>query len=180
MGQQSVTIETARLRLRSFRESDLEDLARLNADPDVMRYVGQGRPLSRAESWRQISTIVGHQQLRGYSIWAVEDRATGQFVGRVGPWFPEGWPILEVGWLIDPLWQRQGLATEAARAALDWVFAHLSVEQIGSLIAPDNLASARVAEKLGATRAQQINDPALGQPADLWLHRRSATSGKGR
>ena len=164
----SLILETPRLRLRPFRESDLDELARINAEPQVMRFMGSGKPLDRAETWRQIALFIGHMEIRGYSILAVEDRATGALLGRSGPWYPEGWPMLEVGWVVDPRRQRQGIATEAGRASLDWCFANQGVDRVCSIIAPDNAASARVAEKLGARIERRIT--VAGQRADLWIH----------
>ena len=166
------TIETARLRLRPIVEADLDDLARLNADPEVMRHLG-GATLGRTETWRQIALFHGHQKLRGYTAVAIQDRATGQLLGRSGPWFPEGWPMLEVGWVVDPLRQGQGIATEAGRASLDWCFASLPVDQVCSLIAPANAASARVAEKLGARREGRVT-LMKEHEADMWIHERPA------
>ncbi len=165
-------IETPRLRLRPLRESDLDALAALNANPDVTRFLGPGKTLNRAETWRQIACFMGHQQIRGYSILAIEDRASGAFIGRTGPWFPEMWPMLEVGWIVDPKWQRQGIASEAGRASLDWCFANLNIDRICSLIAPDNLASARVAAKLGGQLDRRAE--ITGIPADIWVHQRPA------
>lgn len=162
-------IETARLRLRPFREADLDELARLYADADVMRYIGSGATLDRDQTWRQIALFLGHAELRGYATWAIEDRATGQFLGECGPWFPEGWPMLEVGWLVDPRRQREGIATEAARAAVEWCFDELRIDAVGSIIRPDNVASARVAEKLGARRERSIT--LFGREQELWVHR---------
>ena len=129
-----------------------------------------GRTLDRRETWRQIATFLGHRQMRGYSILAIEERATGALLGRSGPWFPEGWPMVEVGWVVDPRRQREGIATEAARASLDWCFANLRVDRVCSLIHPDNVASARVAAKLGARLERQLED-FFGGPAELWIHR---------
>jgi RimJ/RimL family protein N-acetyltransferase len=168
----AIVIETARLRLRPFRESDLDDLDRLNSNPDVMRYIGAGSPLSRQDSWRQLALFLGHQELRGYSVLAIEERATGLFLGRSGPWFPLGWPMLEVGWLVDPRRQGEGIATEAGRASLDWCFDHLPIEQACSIIDPANIASVRVADKLGGRLDGRLDEAALGRPADLWIHER--------
>ena len=93
-----ITLGTHRLILRMFRESDLDAYAAMWRDPDVMRFVGDGYPLSRAEAWRNIALILGHWQLRGFGLWAVEERTTGILVGRVGCWRPEGWPGMEIGW----------------------------------------------------------------------------------
>jgi RimJ/RimL family protein N-acetyltransferase len=164
-------IETPRLLLRPFREDDLDDLARLNADAKLMRYIGSGVTLDRNATWRQIATFLGHEFLRGYSILAIEDRATGKLLGRSGPWFPLGWPMLEVGWLVDQAHQGRGIATEAGRWTLDWCFGSLGVTQACSIIHPANVASARVAEKLGGRHVGQVDDPAVfGKPVDLWLH----------
>jgi ribosomal-protein-alanine N-acetyltransferase len=166
-----LVIETPRLRMRPFRESDLDDLARLYADAEVVRYLGEGKTLDRAATWRQMALFLGHMQMRGYATLAIELRATGQFVGEGGPWNPEGWPMLEVGWVVDPRHQGQGIATEAGRAALDWCFANLGVDEVCSLIRPDNAASARVAQKLGARLDRQL-DAFMGAPTDVWVHRR--------
>jgi RimJ/RimL family protein N-acetyltransferase len=168
----ALIIETARLKLRPFCERDLDDLDQLNSNPDVMRYIGAGSPLGRRDSWRQLALFLGHQQLRGYSVLAIEERATGAFLGRSGPWFPLGWPMLEVGWLVDPRRQGEGIATEAGRASLDWCFDNLPIEQACSIIDPANIASARVAAKLGGRLERRLDDAALGRPADLWIHNR--------
>jgi len=168
----AIVIETARLILRPFRESDLDDLDRLNSNPDVMRYIGAGAPLGRRDSWRQLALFLGHQELRGYSVLAIEERATGLFLGRSGPWFPLGWPMLEVGWLVDPRRQGEGIATEAGRASLDWCFDNLPIEQACSIIDPANVASTRVAAKLGGRLERRLDEAALGRPADLWIHER--------
>lgn len=165
----SVLIETPRLRLRPFRESDLDDLTRLNADPQVARYLGTGKPLNRNETWRQIAIFLGHMELRGYSILAIEERASGAFLGRSGPWFPKGWPTLEVGWAVVPERWGQGIATEAGRASLDWCFANLGVDEVCSLIRPDNVPSQRVAIKLGA-KLDHTLDEFMGASVEVWMH----------
>jgi RimJ/RimL family protein N-acetyltransferase len=118
-------------------------------DPEVMRYAGTHTVLSREEAWRQLAMLAGHWQLRGFGMWAVEERGTGLFVGRVGLHFPEGWPDREVAWaLARPFWGR-GYATEAARAALSEAFDRLGWPRVISLIDPDNIRSVRLAERLG-------------------------------
>jgi RimJ/RimL family protein N-acetyltransferase len=77
-----VTLETPRLLLRAFRGGDLEAYAAMSADPEVMRYIGAGASLDRNESWRSISGMLGHWQLLGYGMWALEEKATGALVGR--------------------------------------------------------------------------------------------------
>ncbi len=142
-------LETARLRLRAWREEDLDAYAELCADPEVMRYIGSGRPPERDEAWRQIAVFIGHWQLRGYGLWAVERREDGRFLGRVGLWQPEGWPGLENGWMLGRDHWGRGYATEAGAAAEEFAWRQLGAPELISLIQPENHASRRVAERLG-------------------------------
>ena len=141
-------LQTKRLVLRAMGEHDLIAFEAIFTDERVYRWLGGESP-SRAEVWRSIATNLGHWALRGYGQWALEDRATGELVGRAGLWQPEGWPGLEVGWAVAPEHWQRGYATEAGRAARDWGFEHLGAEEIISLTLPHNAASRRVMEKLG-------------------------------
>src|SRR5262245_12643267 len=132
-----------------LRESDLDAYAEMCADPEVMRYIGDGQPLARPMAWRNLAMMVGHWSLRGYGLWAAEERSSGAFVGRIGFWNPDGWPGFEIGWMLHRSYCGRGYATEGARAALDYGFIELGQPQIISLIRPENLASIRVAERLG-------------------------------
>ena len=143
------TLDTPRLVLRELRTTDLDDYARTCADPRVMRYLGAGKPLSRAESWRHLAFFLGHWQLRGFGMWAVVDKATGKLIGRIGFHQPEGWPGFEIGWTIDRQCWGQGFATEGARAALRLAVGTYGQQHVISLIHPENTASIRVAEKIG-------------------------------
>ena len=150
------TLETERLRLRAFRNEDLDAYAAMCADPEVMRFLGTGVTLNRGETWRSMAGFLGHWALRGYGMWALEDKATGALVGRAGFLNPEGWPGFELGWTLGrPHWGR-GYATEAARRALDYAFRELGEPRVISLIRPANLPSIRVAERLGEKRAGEI------------------------
>jgi RimJ/RimL family protein N-acetyltransferase len=143
-------LHTARLTLRQFREADIDAYAAMSQDAEVMRYLsGDGGLLSRADAWRQMAIFLGHWQLRGYGTWAVEERTTRLFVGRVGLHNPEGWPDRELGWTIArPFWGK-GYASEAARASIHHAFGTLGWTHLVSLIHPDNHRSARLAERLG-------------------------------
>ncbi|MCU0930085.1 MAG: GNAT family N-acetyltransferase [Burkholderiaceae bacterium] len=118
-------IETERLRLRAFAAADLDAYATMCADAEVMRFVGDGGPIDRDAAWRQMALFLGHWPLRGFGMWALEERTSG---GR-------------------------GLATEACRAALARRAA-FGIERLISLIRPGNARSAAVAERLGATLAR--------------------------
>ena len=142
-------LETERLRLRPLRGDDLDAYAAMQADPEVMRYLGEGTPQSREDAWRNMAMILGHWTLRGFGIWAVEEKATRTFVGRVGLFQPEGWPGQEVGWSLAREHWGKGYAIEAAEAALDHAFHTLRWPRAISLIDPDNQRSISVAERLG-------------------------------
>jgi RimJ/RimL family protein N-acetyltransferase len=143
------TLETPRLLLRMLREADLDAYAAMLGDAEVARYLGDGRPLTRPEAWRNLALMVGHWQLRGYGLWGVEERATGELVGRIGLWNPEGWPGLEVGWTLRRASWGRGFATEGARVAVRYGFEVMRLPELISLIRPDNTRSIRVAERLG-------------------------------
>lgn len=143
------TLETERLRLRAFREDDLDAFADIYADPEVMRFIGEGSTTDRTGTWRTMSLLLGHWALRGYGIWAAEEKESGALVGRIGLWNPEGWPGLEVGWLLARSHWGRGLATEGGRRALAFAFEELGADHVISLIRPANAASIRVAERLG-------------------------------
>lgn len=143
-------IETERLILREWRHEDIEPYAEFVADEKAMRFLG-GETRDRAGAWREMATLIGHWAMRGHGFWAVEEKATGEFVGRVGVWEPEGWPQTEVGWSIMPRHWRKGYATEAGRASMKWAFEELGLDSVVSLIDSDNVASIGVAKKLGET-----------------------------
>lgn len=142
-------LETDRLILRMFREEDFEDYAAICADPEVTRYLAEGKPLTRAEAWRQMAMILGHWQLRGYGIWAVEERASKKIIGRIGFFNPEGWPGFELGWTLGREHWGKGYATEGARRALKHAFTEMGRDHVISVIHTDNLGSIRVAERIG-------------------------------
>ena len=95
-------LETDRLKLRMWRESDLDAYSDMCADPLVMRYLGPGKVMTRPESWRSMAVFIGHWHMRGYSHWAVEEKATQKMIGRIGFLNPEGWPGFEIGWTLAP------------------------------------------------------------------------------
>ena len=152
------TLETERLRLRPLRTSDIDDYAALNADPEVLRYLGGGpEPWDRGRSWRHMAFLMGHWQLGGAGMWAVEHRGTGAFVGMVGFAAPEGWPGFELAWSLARRCWGHGYATEGALAALAYAFTTLEKDRIISLIHPENRASIRVAERIGERLQGRIN-----------------------
>ena len=148
-------LETERLVLRELRDGDLEEYAPMMADPEVARYLGDGRTQTRDEAWRSIAMLVGHWHLRGYGMWAVTERERDHMIGRVGFFYPEGWPGFEIGWTFGRGAWGKGYATEAARRVLAYGFEEMGRKEIISVIHPDNKASIRVAEKIGERFARK-------------------------
>lgn len=163
-------LHTQRLLLRPFTEDDLDAYAQIVADPEVVRFLGDGRTADRDEAWRHMALLLGHEVLRGWTNNAVVDRASGRLLGRAGLWQPEGWPGLEVGWVLARSAWGHGYATEAAAAWRDWAFDHLGVPELISVIHRDNTRSAKVAERIGhrLLREQVVR----GNPCVIWGQRR--------
>lgn len=142
--------ETERLIVRGLDvDRDFDAWAEIAADAETMRTI-ESPPLQPWEAWRSLALLIGHWSIRGFGFFAVEEKATGAFVGRVGPWRPHDWPGTEVGWLIGrPYWGR-GYAGEAATATINWAFDALGWSEVIHVIAPTNTKSQRVAEKIGS------------------------------
>ncbi len=156
--------ETARLRLRLFAERDLDALAAIYADPQSMQYIGEGKTVSRSDTWRAIAAMLGHWALRGYGMWAIELKATGETIGRAGFIDSEGWPEFELGWQVARGHWGHGYAPEAAGFALDYARTRLARRRVASLIRPPNAPSIRVAEKIGMRpdgRIELLGGPVL-------------------
>lgn len=166
-------IETERLLLRPPREDDLDGWAALLADPVAARFLGG--PLSRGEAWRYMAAEAGSWRLKGYGMFSVIEQQSGQWIGRVGPHWPHGYPGLELGWAILPSHWGQGFATEAATAAIRTVFRELDCSEVIHLIDPQNLPSVRLAERLGASRvgAEKLPDPYDRLTVERWRSLRS-------
>jgi RimJ/RimL family protein N-acetyltransferase len=162
------TLATPRLVLRPLAEADAPEYAAMYADPEVARHITpDGAPLSSEDAWRHMAMLVGHWQLRGFGMWAVAERAApARLIGRVGCHEPAGWPGFEVGWALARPWWGRGYATEAAAAAVRHAFETLARPRVISLVAPENVASAAVARRLGARRTgEQL---VRGRGVDVW------------
>jgi RimJ/RimL family protein N-acetyltransferase len=159
------SVETERLMLRPWRPAeDLDPLAALNAEPEVMRWVSPHRPLRRDETAAQLERFVRHWDEHGYGLWAVVPRDGDAgcigFAGLAIPSFlPEVLPAVEVGWRLAPAWWGRGLATEAARASVAFGFERVGLRAIISIIEAGNARSMRVAEKLGMRPGPDRLDP---------------------
>lgn len=144
------TIETDRLILRPIDPArDFEPWATCFADESTTRFLGSP-PLDRPNAWRNMCVVLGHWQVRGYGFFSVEEKETGAWVGRVGPWNPEGWPQPEVGWTIHPAHRRKGFAAEAGAASIAFAKERLGWAEVVHVILPGNDGSVRTAEAIGS------------------------------
>ena len=146
------TLETERLLLRPLTGDDFDDYAAMMADPEVTAgLAAETMGNDPGDAWRSLAMFIGHREIRGYSHWALVEKASGEFVGRVGPWRPHGFPGLGVGWCLSRRFWGRGYASEAGRAAVAHCFSELAAEKVISLILPDNTRSIIVAERIGHT-----------------------------
>jgi RimJ/RimL family protein N-acetyltransferase len=167
------TLVTARLILRPPAADDFEAWAAFAADPEAARFLGGPQPPEAA--WRVLCTVTGAWAIAGFSMFSVIEKASGRWVGRLGPWRPHGWPGTEVGWgIVRDCWGR-GYATEGATAAIDWAFDTLGWSEVIHCIDADNFASQEVARRLGSQVLRQaVLPPPLSQPVEIWGQTRAA------
>jgi RimJ/RimL family protein N-acetyltransferase len=161
-------VETPRLMLRLPRSEDLDRWSEMMADEVAARFIGGVAP--RALCWRQLMMMIGAWHAQGFAMFSVIEKETGQWVGRVGPWQPDGWPGTEIGWaIVRDRWGR-GYAGEGAVAATNWALETLGWSNIIHSIAPENRASQRVAQKLGSRNLGpgKMPPPYEHDRVDLW------------
>lgn len=162
------TLETERLILRPPADADLDGWATLMADPQAARFIGGVQP--RALVWRGMAAMAGSWGLHGFGMFSVIEKASGAWIGRIGPWRPDGWPGDEVGWGLLPSAQGRGYAVEAATATMDWAFDHLGWTDIIHCIDPENIPSQNVARRLGAVNRGpgRLPPPHDASKVELW------------
>jgi len=150
---------TGRLALRGWREDDARPFAELCADPEVMRFVGRGEPLDRAQAEASLAVIRDHWVRHGFGLWAAEERESGELAGFIGlARVNDRSGEVEIGWRLRRESWGRGLATEGALTARDHAFGEVGLPRLVALIHPENAASIRVAEKLGmAAERTRVN-----------------------
>jgi RimJ/RimL family protein N-acetyltransferase len=173
-------LETDRLILRPPQAEDFEAWAAFAADPVAAEHLGG--PQVRPVAWRGMATVTGAWTLRGFSMFSVIEKASGDWVGRLGPWQPEGWPGTEVGWGIARDHWGKGYATEGATAAIGWAFDQFGWDEVIHTIDPANVNSQAVARRLGSTilRTAEMPPPFAGQVLDVWGQSREAWRARAR
>jgi RimJ/RimL family protein N-acetyltransferase len=166
----TIVLETERLILKPLAPEDFEAHAKMMADPAVARFLTADRqPQPRSAEWRGYAMLLGHWSMRGFGFFSVFEKESGDWVGRVGPWRPEGWPGLECGWSVAPAHWGKGYAVEAAIASVNWIFAQEpGLHRIISLIHPQNTNSQAVAKKIGEERSAETYAYAPWIELDIW------------
>jgi RimJ/RimL family protein N-acetyltransferase len=145
----ATTIETQRLILRPPIGEDLDGWAAMMADEEAARFIGGVQP--RPVAWRGLAAMAGSWAIKGFGMFSVIEKESGRWVGRLGPWQPEGWPGTEIGWGLRRDSWGKGYATEGSAAATQWAFDTLGWSEVIHCIDPGNVGSARVAERLGSS-----------------------------
>ncbi|BBA95511.1 putative acetyltransferase [Actinacidiphila reveromycinica] len=162
-----VTLTTSRLVLRRWREEDVAPMAAVHADPEVMRWIRDGGVRDERQTRDGIRAWESEWESRGFGLFAVEIRATGELAGFTGlsvpSFLPEVMPAVEVGWRLGRSHWGQGLATEAARAAVRFGFEERGLRRIVSITQVGNVASERVIVKLGMLPVRETVAPAGGR-----------------
>ena len=167
MAQAVPTLETGRLLLRPWRTDDFGRYLELMGDAVAAQHIGGGSP--RAVVWRRFLQMPGAWALQGFGMFALEEKATGRWVGQAGPWQPDGWPGTEVGYALHPDSWGKGYATEACTRAIDWAFDALGWDELIHCIAVANSASKAVAARLGSTFRQRIESvPPFDTAVEIW------------
>ena len=171
-------IETTRLILRPWRSGDIAANTAMLSDPGTARFITPDGVAITSEigGWRNAAVISGHWALHGFGMFAVEEKSSRRYIGRVGPWCPPGWPGFEVGWGIARECRGQGYAVEAARASIDWVFATFEIDEIIHCIESVNAPSQSVARRLGARREGDVD--LSGKITERWVTSRRSWVGQ--
>lgn len=161
-------IETPRLILKVPSLKEFEPWCGFMADEEAAQYIGKAQPASVV--WRNICSLAGSWHLEGFAMFSVFEKSTGRWVGRVGPWRPHQWPGAEVGWgVIREVWGK-GYALEAAVASMDFAVDMLGWDDIIHSINPTNIASQKLAMRLGSINRGpgKMPPPYENEPIDLW------------
>lgn len=175
-------LETPRLLLRRWRQSDVEPMAAMNADAEVMRWIGSGTIRTPDQTKTAIDYWEKQWDTQGYGLFAVEvkeTRALAGFVGLSVPSFlPEVMPAVEIGWRLGRAFWGQGFATEAAQEALKFGFYKFDLTEILGIFQVGNHASERIMQKLGMHMSRETLDPTCGRPVRVYAIASPITTAK--
>jgi RimJ/RimL family protein N-acetyltransferase len=153
----TITLETDRLILRPTTSDDWVAVRDFLMCEDTMRHLGGHQ--QESDAWRTLAQWIGLWSLTNAAMFGVIEKASGEWIGRIGPWYPLHWPTREVGWGLRKAYWGQGYAVEAASASIDYAFDKLGWDSVTHLIADDNVASQALAERLGSTPGDTVTLP---------------------
>ncbi|MEM6800048.1 MAG: GNAT family N-acetyltransferase [Bacteroidota bacterium] len=167
--QSPYILKTERLGLRTWRENDLESLARMNADPEVMRYFPS--TLTKSKTEQMLQRLQQHFETHGYTYYAAESLDTREFMGFVGLAYQSYetayTPFTDIGWRLKQEAWGKGYATEAAKAVLIHAKENLQLKEIHAVTPLPNLGSERVMQKIGMTKIAEFEHPEVPEGHEL-------------
>ena len=150
-------LDTERLLLRAFDRNDLDPFADMVADREVIHQATyDGTPMTRTQAWNWLCLMLGHWHMRGFGIWAVEEKSTGDFIGRIGLQFLDWFEDVELVWMLAKSAWGKGYASEGARAAIDYGLNTLDLPRVAAVINKENEPSIRLAERLGMEVEKEV------------------------
>jgi [ribosomal protein S5]-alanine N-acetyltransferase len=155
----SIILETKRLILRHLSTNDLDDLFKLYSDTEIRKYYPEG-VLTLEETKEELEWFLnGHPEYPELGLWATVHKETGKFIGRCGllAWEIDGKLETEIGYMLDKSFWHQGLATEAAQGIMKYGFEELNLSRLICLMHPENIASQRVAQRIGMTIEREVD-----------------------
>ncbi len=166
------TLETSRLVLRRWREQDIAPMTAINAEPEVMRWIGRGTTITADQTQMAIERWEREWSREGFGLFAAELKKTGELTGFVGlsvPTFlPEVMPAVEIGWRLGRVFWKQGFATEAAKEVLRFGFEDCGLNEIVSICQIGNDASEHIMQKIAMHPERETIDPTCGRPVKVY------------
>ena len=160
-----IQLETDRLILRPTQAEDWPFARDFLMCEDTMRHLGEHQ--HESDAWRTLAQWIGLWSLTDAAMFGVVEKASGEWIGRIGPWHPLHWPTREVGWGLRKAYWGNGYALEAATASLNYAFDALGWDSVTHLIADENVTSQKLAERLGSKPGEYVNLP--GSLSDVRL-----------
>lgn len=150
-------LDTERLLLRPFKKDDLDPFANIVADIEVIQHATyDGTTMTRAQAYNWLCLMLGHWHMRGFGIWAVEEKSSGEMIGRIGLQFLDWFDDVELVWMLAKSAWGKGFAVEGARAAINFGLDALALPRIAAVIHQENKTSIRLAERLGMEMEKEV------------------------
>jgi len=151
------SMNTGRLLLRAFEIDDLDPFAAMVADIDVIQHATyDGTTMTRTQAWNWLCLMLGHWHMRGFGIWGMEEKSSGELIGRIGLQFLDWFEDVELVWMLAKSAWGKGYAAEGARATIDFGMNNLKLPRVAAVIHQENQPSIRLAERLGMEMEKEV------------------------